>query len=153
MKLKRFDEFINEAATNAAEATKLQALVNAEAAAEASAVSAASGGTPIPPSNDYKISVVKEGGKSAIRVTGDKGTRDYKISVSSVLYTGPIVPDNFWRSSKNNSYYISTNADQTQKLSQADVDKFLTAYKNDSKKLVIPGTIADLTLTRTWDFS
>lgn len=151
MKLKRFTQFVNEAAATAEEASKLQAAINAEAAANSTATAA--GGTPIPPDNEYKISVIKEGGKSAIRVTGDKGTRDYKISVSSVIYTGPIVPENFWRSSKNGSYYISTNADQTQKLSQADVDKFLTAYKNDSKKLTIPGTIADLTLTRTWDFS
>lgn len=153
MKLKRFEQFINEAAANAAEATQLQATINAEAAAEASVASAAAGGTPIPPSNDVKISVVKDGGKSAIRISGDNGTKDYKLHISSVIYTGPVVPTNFWRSTKNNAYYISTNADQTQKLSQSEIDQVIKAYKSDSNKKTLPGTLADLTLIRTWDFS
>lgn len=151
MKLKGFTQFVNEAAASAEEATKLQAAINAEAAA--TAAPQATTVTPIPPNNDYKISVINLGGKGAIRVVGDKGARDYKLSISSIIYSGPIIPTKFWRSSKNNSYYIATNADQTQKLSQADVDKFLTAYKTDSKKMTIPGTLADLTLIRTWDFS
>lgn len=152
MQLKRFNQFINEAAANAAEAEQLQSLVNAEAAAEANLASAAAP-TPIPPQNNIKISVVKNGGNSAIRVVGEKGTKDYKINVKSFVYSGPIVPTNFWRSEKNNAYYIATNADQTQKLSQEDVNKFVKAYQSDSNRTTIPGTIADLTLVRTWDFS
>lgn len=87
---------------------------------------------------------------------------DYKIESESVVYTGPIVPTNFFKSTKGNYYVIMTNAGQTQRIETEDIEKVIKAYKEGKTSITIPvykdllgipAKLADLIFKKTSDFS
>jgi hypothetical protein len=101
--------------------------------------------------------------KGAIRLSyPGKKQIDYKIESQSALYDGPIVPSNFFKSTKGDYYIMMTNAGQTQRIETEDINQVIKGYKEGKtwmkvpvyKDVIgIPAKVADLIFKKTSDFS
>lgn len=87
---------------------------------------------------------------------------DYKIESKSAFYSGPIVPTNFFKSTKGDYYVMMTNAGQTQRIETEDINKVIKGYKGGETSMTIPvykdllgipTKLADLIFKKTSDFS
>lgn len=90
----------------------------------------------------------------AIRVEGQHGKRDYKLNVDAVGWDPfNVVPKNLIKKS-NNDWTIYTNVDdQKHTLSRSDMEELITLYNSGKNEKLVKGLVADVTFTRTWDFS
>lgn len=90
----------------------------------------------------------------AIRLSAPgKPAMDYKIKINSFIYTGPVVPTYLKKKDKSSDYVMGTNANQSQDLTSSDMNKVIAEYKAGKTSIKIPGTIADITFTKTGDFA
>jgi hypothetical protein len=82
-----------------------------------------------------------------IQASWDGNVVTYRVTMSSLTYNGPVGITSIWK--KEKKYYVSTNADQTEEIDIADLNKLVTAIKQGESKIEITvGWGVTLTFTK-----
>ncbi len=98
------------------------------------------------PNTAYKFSIVKKTARKhgedyalhgAIRITGPKGHKDYKIEAKSPIFQGAFIPSDFWESTKGDYYILRNNDNQRKRIELEDIKKLIDLYNSDDKKKTI----------------
>lgn len=90
---------------------------------------------------DIQIPPIKD---SAIRFSSpSKSSMDYKIEIDSSDYKGKIIPADFYKNSKSDSYVILHTGGEGQEISGEDVKKIVDGYNQGQTSMSIPMEIKE----------
>lgn len=97
--------------------------------------------------NGVTLRAVNTRSGGPIEASWDGNAVKYRVTMTSPTYDGPVGITGIWKTEKK--YFVSTNADQTQKINIEDLNKLVTTIRDGSSEIEIDcGWGVKLTFTK-----